>query len=123
MKSTNITYWVSTVLFAGLMLASAIPNIMVNEDSVKFITHLGYPEYFIPFIGVGKALGAIAILIPGFARIKEWAYAGLLFDLGAATYSLIMVDGFNAGLTLMFVFMAVGAVSYFYHHKRLKITL
>lgn len=120
MKKNSIIYWISTSLFAGLMFFSAVPNIMVNQDSVTFITHLGYPEYFIPFIGVGKALGAIALLIPGLVRLKEWAYAGLIFDLSAATYSLIMVDGFNAGMLLMFVFIGLGFLSYFYHHKRLK---
>jgi hypothetical protein len=56
-KTTNTLYWVFTILFAGLMTFSAIPNILVNDDSIKFLHDmLGYPVYFIPFIGVAKLL-------------------------------------------------------------------
>lgn len=77
MKKRNIAYWVVTALFSAFMIFSAVPDIMMVPDAMKFIGHLGYPDYFIPFIGVAKLLGSIAILIPGFPRIKEWAYAGL----------------------------------------------
>jgi hypothetical protein len=81
-KTINILYWVFTILFAALMIFSAIPNAMANEDSVKVIHDmLGYPVYFIPFIGVAKIIGAVVILIPGLNKVKEWAYAGLFFDL------------------------------------------
>jgi hypothetical protein len=51
-------------------------------------TKVGVPLYLIPFIGIAKVLGVIAILIPGFPKLKEWAYAGLFFDLIGATYSI-----------------------------------
>src|SRR6478752_3788151 len=96
MKKTNIIYWISTALFGAFMMFSAVPNIMVTQESIDFVTtHLGYPQYLIPFLGIAKALGVIAILIPGMPRIKEWAYAGLFFDLIGATYSVIALDGFN----------------------------
>ena len=119
MKKTNTIYWILTGLFAGFMLFSAIPNIMVNEESVKFIGQLGYPKYFIPFIGVAKALGCIAIVIPGFARIKEWAYAGLFFDLIAAIYSLLMIGTPVLMCLPIALPIVIGAGSYLYHHKRL----
>jgi len=72
MKKINIYYWIITGLFAAFMLSSAIPNIMVSPEWVTIITGLGYPKYFIPFIGVAKLLGIIVILIPGNSRIKEW---------------------------------------------------
>ena len=85
-KTINSIYWVFTILFAGLMALSAIPSILTDEDSVKILHDmLGYPVYFIPFIGVAKLLGVIAILIPGLDKIKEWAYAGLFFDLAGAS--------------------------------------
>ncbi len=78
MKKTKTIYWIFTGLFAGIMMLSAIPDIIKVPDAVQMVsTHLGYPVYFLPFIGVAKLLGAIAILIPGYPRIKEWAYAGL----------------------------------------------
>ena len=121
MKMTNITYWISTILFGGFMLFSAIPDIVSVPDAVDFISgKLGYPAYIIPFLGIAKTLGVIAIVIPGFARIKEWAYAGLFFDLAGATYSNLAVDGFQPGITFMVVIVGMGALSYIYHHKRLN---
>ncbi len=117
MKKTKIIYWASTILFAGFMTFSAVPDVIMEENTVAFMTHLGYPLYFIPFIGVAKLLGCIAILIPRLKTLKEWAYAGLFFDLIGAAYSNIMVDGFQAGLLFMFVIFALGFTSYFYNKK------
>lgn len=117
MKTTKIIYWTSTILFAGFMAFSAIPDIMMSADAVDFIVKLGYPEYFIPFIGVAKVLGSVALLIPSFKRIKEWAYAGLFYDLIAATYSIIMTAGFDSGMIMMAVIFAVGITSYIFNRK------
>src|SRR4051794_28466941 len=97
MKKINILYWVFTGLFAAFMIFSAIGNVIVNPESVEFISgKLGYPQYMIPFLGIAKVLGVIGILLPGFPRLKEWAYAGLVFDLVGATYSILSVEKFNA---------------------------
>jgi hypothetical protein len=118
MKKTRIIYWVVTGLFGLFMISTAIPNIMVDKGSVDLIsTMLGFPKYFIPFIGVAKLLGAIAILVPGFPRVKEWAYAGIFFDLAGATYGSIAVMGFNAGTPIMFLFIAFELLSYYYYHR------
>jgi hypothetical protein len=119
MKKINILYWVTTGIFGAFMMFSAIPDIMMVPDAVAFMTKLGYPEYFIPFIGVAKALGVIAILVPGFPRLKEWAYAGLFFDLVGATYSNICVDGFQPGIAFMILPFAFLFLSYSFYHKRL----
>lgn len=123
MKKIKIIYWIATAIFAFFMLGSAIPDILVMQLAVEGMhTGLGYPVYFIPFIGVAKALGVIAILIPGFPRIKEWAYAGLFFDLIGAIYSMIAV-GIPAGdWAPTFLPLAVGVLSYVYYHKKLKAT-
>jgi hypothetical protein len=87
------------------------------------MSHLGYPDYFSQFIGVMKVLGVIVILIPGFRRLKEWAYAGLFFDLVGAIYSFIAVDGFNIkDLLFMLIVIIFLFVSYFYFHKRMNNT-
>src|SRR5258706_6887001 len=90
MKKTKIFYWIFTGLLAALMLMSSIPDILAVPDAVELVkNHLGYPLYFIPFVGVAKLLGAIALLIPGYWRIKEWVYAGFVYDLTGAIYSAI----------------------------------
>jgi hypothetical protein len=118
MKKTNILYWVFTGLFGALMLSSAIPNMLVTEEWKTIMTQLGYPAYLIPFLGIAKFLGAVTILVPGFHRLKEWAYAGFFFDLVGATYSSIMVGGFQPPMLGMLIFFGLGALSYIYYHKR-----
>lgn len=118
MKKTNILYWTFTGLFAFVMLASGIQNAIVTQPSIELITKLGYPQYIISFLGVAKILGSIAILIPGFPRLKEWAYAGLFIDLVGATYSGIMVEGLQPPMAGMLIFFGLFALSYIYYHKR-----
>jgi hypothetical protein len=119
MKKTNIFYWIFTGLFSALMLGSAIPDIMIDPIAVQGMhTELGYPTYFIPFIGVAKALGVIALLIPGYPKIKEWAYAGLIFDLIGATYSIFAIGKSDAAF--MVLPLALGITSSVFYQKRRK---
>ncbi|MEO5561788.1 MAG: DoxX family protein [Chitinophagaceae bacterium] len=120
MKKTNIIYWVFTVLFSLLMLSSAIPDIMSAPIAVKGMhTELGYPIYFVPFIGWAKVLGVAAILIPGFPRIKEWAYAGLTFDLIGATYSIFAIG--KPDWVFMFLPLVLAIGSYVFYQKKQKL--
>jgi uncharacterized membrane protein YphA (DoxX/SURF4 family) len=73
------------------MLMASVPDILRIPQAVEIFTHLGYPTYLLPFVGIAKTLGVIAILIPGMPRLKEWAYAGLVFDLIGALYSHLSV--------------------------------
>ena len=123
MKTTKILYWVLNGLFAFVMFGSAIPDLLSMEDAVRGIHKImGYPLYFIPFIGLAKMLGAIVILIPGFPRLKEWAYAGLTFDLIAATFSLYSIPNPEGPWYFMLIFLALAAAAYIYYHKLVKIT-
>ncbi|GAB4024600.1 DoxX family protein [Spirosoma gilvum] len=121
-KKVNITYWILTGLFAFVMVGSAIPNIMVNPMSVQGFHEMGYPTYIIPFLGWAKLLGVVAILVPGFPRLKEWAYAGLIFDLLGATYSVANSGKELVQLAPIFIFVALGFGSYFFYHKKRKAT-
>ncbi|GAA4728408.1 hypothetical protein GCM10023229_01740 [Flavisolibacter ginsenosidimutans] len=105
------------------MIFSSWSSILVNEDSVKLIHGiLGYPVYFIPFTGWAKLIGALVLLLPGSGRIKEWAYAGLFFDLIAAVYSGIALSHtFDPRMLIMLIWFAPGVLSYVYWQK--KITL
>lgn len=119
MKKTKIFYWIFTVLFAGLIIFSAVPGIKPNEESIKIIHEgLGYPVYFISFISIAKLIGALTILMPGLYRVKEWAYAGLFFDLIGAIYSGIAVSGkFDPMMLTLLVWIIPGMISYIYFHK------
>ncbi len=85
-----ITTALAVLAFAGSGLANLLHATHVAED----MSHLGYPTYFMTILGTWKLLGALAISAPGLARAKEWAYAGMLFDLtGAAASRAAMADG------------------------------
>src|SRR5688572_17555208 len=121
MKKVNILHWVFTGLFGALMLSSAIPNMMSSSEWVAIMTQLGYPLYILPFLGVAKFLGVVAIIVPGFHRLKEWAYAGFAFDLIGAVYSGIAQNGFDPMMLTMLVFFGFGALSYIYYHKKIAL--
>lgn len=76
----KIFYWVSTVIFALLMLMDSIGGITHEATGVAIIKHLGYPEYVLTIFGVAKLLGALAILQPKFRTLREWAYAGFTIN-------------------------------------------
>ncbi len=88
MKKTNlIIYWTATCLLAFGMLGSGFAQVFQAKDMVDLITPLGYPLYFMRIIGVLKILGVIAILVPKFRLLKEWAYAGFFFVMTGALIS------------------------------------
>lgn len=116
MKKIKIWYWVITILFSAFMIFSAIPDIMMTPEAMAMITGLGYPNYFVPFIGVAKVIGIIAILMPGFNRIKEWAYAGLFFDLSGAMFSAFTF-GFDPRVLTLILPISFLFASYFLWHK------
>jgi hypothetical protein len=120
MKATKIIYWVFTGLLIILMLFSAVSSFMPNPQGVEMMKNLGYPYSVLTLLSVAKILGVIAILVPGFPRLKEWAYAGFTFDLVGAIFASLAA-GYSIAQTLP---IAVGLIfvfgSYIYYHKRLK---
>ena len=71
MKKVNRFYWIVTGLMSAFIVLGALMDVIKNPDAVALIKHLGYPEYFVPFIGTMKILGVIAILIPRYPKLKE----------------------------------------------------
>lgn len=122
-KITNLLYWIFTILFAGLMILSAVPNALNTEESQEIIHGmLGYPVYIIPFIGFAKIIGSIVILIPGLKKTKEWGYAGLFFDLAGAVYSGIAVaGGVDPMMLTLLAWIVPGILSYILWNKRMSV--
>ncbi|MBI5370849.1 MAG: DoxX family protein [Sphingobacteriales bacterium] len=119
-QKTTLFYWIFTVLFAGLMTWSALPGVNPQGEALQFMhDYLGYPVYFIQFISVAKLAGCLAILVPGFNKIKEWAYAGLFFDLAGAIFSIVAVQQkFEAGTLFIVLPVVLGALSYYFWTRR-----
>lgn len=119
MKKTKIVFWITTIfifLFEGIMPLSTL--LFTPEYAYVGTRPLGYPDYFALALIFCKIAGTLAILVPQVpGRLKEWAYAGLTFNLLFAVISHVVVDG-NIGFILMPVgVMAVLALSYFSWHK------
>jgi uncharacterized membrane protein YphA (DoxX/SURF4 family) len=91
-KKYKIIYWIATLWLALGMVSTGIVQFVKMKDEVdKTSIHLGYPSYFLTIIGVWKLLGAIAILLPKYPLLKEWAYAGFFFIMTGAIYSHLSV--------------------------------
>lgn len=92
-KSQKITYWIATIWLAAGMLAGGIQQLLQIGGYPGILRHLGYPMYFMSIIGAWKILGVVAILVPRFTVLKEWAYAGFFFVMSGAVVShLVMGD-------------------------------
>ena len=89
-KKNKIIYWIATIWLAlGMVSTGIVQLIKMKEEVEKTSAHLGYPSYFLTIIGVWKLLGVIAILVPKFPLLKEWAYAGFFFLMSGAVISHI----------------------------------
>lgn len=109
-KRNKIIYWISTAWLALGMLSTGIVQLLKTEEEVNMLTGLGYPVYFLTIIGVWKILGVVAVLIPKFPLVKEWAYAGFFIAMSGAIVSHL-VSGDEAkeifGPTLLLILTMV----------------
>ena len=121
-KVKNIAYWVTTILGPASFVIGGVLNLTLNEQAVSGLTHLGYPLYFASILGGWKLLGAIAIVAPGFPRLKEWAYAGFFFDLTAAALSRAAVGDSAAEIIAPLVFLALVLASWALRPASRKLT-
>ena len=97
MRAKSIVFWTMTILVALPIGSGGVGQVMQYLGNPHgTVPQLGYPMYFFAILGFWKALGAITILVPGFPRLKEWAYAGIFFDLTGAAASCAWVGGYGA---------------------------
>ena len=96
MNAKTITYWTTTILVAFFIGSGGVAQLAHLPGTVDGFVHiLGYPRYFVTILGIWKVLGPLAILMPRFPRLKEWAYAGIFFDLTGAAASSAAVGGYG----------------------------
>jgi hypothetical protein len=120
MKNIKLLYWIVTGLMAAFMLMASIPDILQIPQAVEVFTHLGYPTYLLPFLGTAKTLGVIAVLVPSFCRLKEWAYAGLVFDIIGALYSHLSVSDPPSAWILPVVGLLLVTGSYVAYQRQVR---
>lgn len=86
-KRNKIIYWIATVWLALGMLSTGTVQLLKMQADIDLMTQLGYPAYFLTILGVWKILGVVAVLIPNYPLLKEWAYAGFFFAMSGAVFS------------------------------------
>lgn len=127
-KRNKIIYWIATLWLASGMLATGVQQLMkVQLENVQSppgvfgIAELGYPVYFLTIIGIWKILAVIALLIPKYPLLKEWAYAGIVFLLTGAIYSHIAVGHAISELIPSGLLLALTALSWYFRPENRKI--
>jgi uncharacterized membrane protein YphA (DoxX/SURF4 family) len=107
----KVTYWLTTILLAALSVLAAYGYLSGSPQSIEGFAHVGYPQQLRIILGIAKPLGAIALIVPGMVKLKEWAYAGFTFAwISAFIAHYLAKDGAKAFAPL--VFLLILAVSY-----------
>ena len=117
-KATNILYWITTGFISVMFLFSAYMYLSQNPELMKGFAMMGYPAYFVTILGTAKLLGALAIVNPWSAKLREWAYAGFTFNLIGATWTHIAT---GTPFISPLVFLLVLAASYYFHTRRQQV--
>jgi len=111
-SARTIAFWVTTIFGPASFVIGGYLHLTRDPQVMATLAHLGYPVYFATIMGFWKLLGAVAIVVPGIPRLKEWAYAGFFFDLtGAAATRAFVGDG-AADILAPLVFLALVAASW-----------
>ena len=120
-KRNKIIYWISTLWLALGMLSTGVLQLFrakaegaLAPPGVYGITHLGYPIYFLTILGIWKILGVIALLIPKFPLLKEWAYAGFFFAMSGAVFSHIALADPTKEFIPSLVLLSLTVISWYF---------
>lgn len=122
-KTTKITYWMVTILFALFMLMDGITGIMRIEAGQEIMRHLGYPVYILSILGIAKVMGALALLQRQSPLLKEWAYAGFTFHFLGACASRAYAGDSAILIISPLLFLGFMFVSYFLWKKTERLQL
>jgi hypothetical protein len=127
-KRNKIVYWISTLWLALGMIATGTLQLLkvkaegaVAPPGVDGIIHLGYPIYFLTILGIWKILGVVALLIPKFPLLKEWAYAGFFFAMSGAIFSHIAIGDPMIEIVPSLFLLILIAVSWYFRPAERKI--
>jgi|SRR6266487_1969168 len=126
-KTNKIIYWIATIwLSLGMLSTGAVQLFKVKGDgpgSVDSMTHLGYPVYFVTILGIYKILGVVALLIPKFPLLKEWAYAGFFFMMSGAVFTHIVASNSMSEIFPSLLLLILTVVSWYFRPAERKLIL
>jgi uncharacterized membrane protein YphA (DoxX/SURF4 family) len=112
MKTRTIAYWITTALVSLAFAAGGLADLSGAPEVMAGMKHLGYPAYVAAILGVWKVLAPVALLAPRFPRLKEWAYAGIVFDLTGAAASHAAVGDDAGKIVAPLILAALAAASW-----------
>jgi len=120
-KRNKIIYWVATLWLALGMVSTGVVQLLQMEEEIAFVLALGYPAYFLTLLGAWKILGSIAVLVPKFPLVKEWAYAGFFFAMSGAVYSHVAAGSAPADLFGPTLLLLLTVVSWYFRPADRKV--
>ena len=121
-KRNRIIYWVATLWLSLGMVSTGVVQLIKVKDEADMIAHLGYPLYLLTLLGIWKILGVVAVLIPKFGLLKEWAYAGFFFAMSGAVFSHLAVGDGVKELFGPLLLMALTILSWYFRAGDRRVT-
>ena len=126
-KRNKIIYWIATIwLSLGMVSTGAVQLFKLKGDgpgSVDSMSHLGYPAYFVTILGICKISGVLALLIPKFPLLKEWAYAGFFFMMSGAIFTHIAAGNSMSEIFPSLLLLILTVVSWYFRPADRKLIL
>lgn len=122
-KRNKIIYWVATLWLSLGMTATGIVQLIQIPEEAEKMKGLGYPLYFLTIIGVWKLLGVVAVLIPKFPLLKEWAYGGFFFLMTGAVFSHLAVKDSAGEYFGPVLLLVLTLVSWYFRPENRKLML
>jgi hypothetical protein len=125
MKRNKIIYWIATIWLALGMISTGMVQLLkakAGAGGADSIAHLGYPGYFLTILGVWKVLGVIAVLVPKFPVVKEWAYAGFFFAMSGAIFSHVASGNPVTEIFPALLLLVLAIISWYFRPAERKVT-
>jgi uncharacterized membrane protein YphA (DoxX/SURF4 family) len=123
MKTKKIIYWIATIWLSLGMLSTGIVQLLKMDQDVSRMRDLDYPVYLLALLGIWKILGVIAVLIPKFPILKEWAYAGFFFAMSGAAFSHIMSGSPASEIFPSLLLLVLTVVSWYFRPENRRVTV
>jgi len=115
-----LLYWVPTILVVLNAVVGGLFDAIRTREALDVFRHLGYPDYFATLLGVAKVLGGVALVAPIPLTVREWAYAGLTFDVIAAVLSIVAVGDPVANTIVPLLFLVLTVASFTMWRRRIE---
>ena len=123
MRTKKIIYWIATIWLSLGMFSTGIVQLLKMDQDVARMADLNYPVYLLTLLGIWKILGVIAVLIPKFPILKEWAYAGFFFAMSGALFSHIMSESPASEFFPSLLLLVLTVVSWYFRPESRRVAV